>query len=267
MTQILTSRVDGSGPPLLLLNGGLMSIAAWEPILPLFDDAFRVIRCDFRGQLLSPGTPHADLTGHADDLVALLDHLGIDRAHFVGPSFGGIVAMLAAARHPERVASLVVATATQRLTDSMREDSRALREAAAAAAEGGDKTQVFRLLAPNTFSEAWRATQPPDFVEQRAAQFALLPASFFAGVAGLMRALDTLDLERELPRIAAPTLVIGAELDRVFPIDHSRVIAAAIPAAVLEVIPGAGHAAVIEKPREFVDLVVGFIRSRESRHA
>lgn len=249
-----------------------MSIPSWDPILPLFGDRYRLVRLDFRGQLLSPGGPHPDLLAHADDVAALLDHLGIDRAHLVGPSFGGEVAMLVAARHPARVASLVVATATDRLTDRMLEESRLLRETALAAAAGGDRSMVFRLLAPNAFSPGWLATQPPDFVEQRAAQIGMLPPQFFDGIAGIMKALDTLDLAGELPRITAPTLVIGAELDRVFPALHSEAIARGIPGARLEIIRNAGHAAVVEKPEEFVRLVTGFVTEHEisseaSRHA
>lgn len=265
MTSIVTHRVDGTGPALVLLNGGLMSMASWEPMLGLLGARFRFVRCDFRGQLLSPGGAHPAMVDHAADVVALLDHLGIDRAHLVGPSFGGVVAMLVAARFPSRVASLVVATATDRLTTEMLEESRGLREAALAAAAGGDRSNLFRVLAPNTFSPGWLATQPEGFVEMRAAQIAMLPLPFFEGVAGLMRALDTLDLGDELPRITAPTLVIGAELDRVFPVEHSRAIARAIPGARLEIIEGAGHAAVVETPEAFARLVAEFVAGIEAR--
>jgi pimeloyl-ACP methyl ester carboxylesterase len=115
------------------------------------------------------------------------------------------------------------------------------------------------VLAPSTFSAGWIARQPEGFVETRTAQIAMLPLSFFEGVAGLMRALDTLDLADELPRITAPTLVIGAALDRVFPVEHSQAIASAIAGARLEIIEGAGHAAVMETPETFARLVTEFV--------
>ena len=75
---ILTHRVDGEGPPLVLLNGGMMSLSAWEPIARRLAERHRVIRCDFRGQLLSPGAARASMEEHADDVAALLDALGRD---------------------------------------------------------------------------------------------------------------------------------------------------------------------------------------------
>jgi len=259
MSSILAHRDDGSGPPILLLNGGLMSIAAWDPFLPFFGDRFRIVRCDFRGQLLSPGEPHSDMVGHADDVVAVLDELGIDRIHVIGPSYGGAVALMLAARYPERVHSLVIATATDRLTEAMLADSQKLQAASRAAASGGDRLKVYQLFAPNTFSEKWLATQPPDLLEQRARQIALLPDAFFSGLADIMAALDTLDLENELPRIKAPTLVIGAELDKVFPVEHSKALAQAIEGARLTILPDVGHAAIVENPPAFFGPMVSFI--------
>ena len=110
--HVLTHRVDGDGSPLLLLNGGMMSMAAWEPIARRLAARHRVIRCDFRGQLLSPGPPCASMEDHADDVAALLDALGETRVDVVAASFGAYVGLLLAARHPERVHSLVAATVT-----------------------------------------------------------------------------------------------------------------------------------------------------------
>jgi pimeloyl-ACP methyl ester carboxylesterase len=254
---VLAHRIDGDGPPLLLLNGGLMSIAAWDPFVAALAMRLRVVRSDFRGQLLSPGEPNASMEQHADDLMELLDHLGVERVHVAGASFGGEVGMILAALHPSRVSSLSVITATDRITGAMREDARGLHDAAKAAAAGGRGARVFELLAPKAFSSRWLAAQPPEFIATRAKQIGALPASFFAGVAGLMSALLTLDLEALLPRITAPTLVVAAELDETFPPEHSRAIAAAIPGARLEIVEGSGHAAIVEAPDRVIQLVLG----------
>lgn len=259
MSAILANRVDGCGPPLMVLNGGLMTIASWDPIVtPLFL-RFRVVRCDFRGQLLSPGPGPLTMGGHADDLERLLDVLEIERAHLFGTSFGAEVAMMLAARRPARVGSLAVLAATDRLTPRMRHEAIALYTAARAAATGGDRTKLFRLLAPQTLSPGWLARQPADWVEQRAAQIAAFPREWFAGVADLMTALSSLDLRVDLGRITAPTLVIGAQLDLTFPVEHSRAIADAIPRARLEIIEGAGHGAVVEVPDTIRSLIESWL--------
>lgn len=272
MATLLAHKVDGAGAPLLLLNGGMMSIAAWDPIALQLAGAFRIVRCDLRGQLLSPfqesdrGADSYALADHASDVVALLDHLGLDRVHLAGTSFGGEVAMVVAADYPERVSSLAVMTATDRLTPRMRAAARALAMQARAAAEGSiGGGMVFRALAPGAFSERWLAEQPAGFVEIRARLFDALPPAFFAGLASIMQSLLGLDLTERLPRIAVPTLVVGAGRDRTFPPEHSRAIAEAIPGAQLEVLDECGHAAVVENPGAIVDLVRAFASSVESR--
>jgi 3-oxoadipate enol-lactonase len=243
--SVLTHRIDGAGPPLLLLNGGLMSIASWDAITGSFAADFQVVRCDLRGQLLSPG-PRLSIQQHGAEIARLLDHLSIDRAHVLGTSFGGEVAIQLAADHPERVSRLIVLTATDRLTPEMIEATVRFERAARDAADGGDGGKLFRILAPTAFSRAFLEAQPPDFIETRARQIGSLPPSFFDGIAGIMRTLRETHLTDAFPRISAPTLVIGAAQDETFPIEHSRAIARKIPGARLVVLEGSGHAAVVE---------------------
>ena len=68
---VLYHRIDGNGEPLLLLNGVGMSVSAWEPVARQFAERFRLVRCDFRGQLMMPVTPPADVADHAEDVIAL----------------------------------------------------------------------------------------------------------------------------------------------------------------------------------------------------
>lgn len=256
--MVLTHRVMGEGDPLLLLNGGLMTMANWEVFVAPLADRFCVIRCDFRGQLLTPGPFAHTLSEHAADLVELLDHLGIDAAHVAGPSFGAEVAMLLAANAPKRVKSLTVITATDRTTASMRANAREGRALAEAAAAGsGDGGELLRRIAAATYSDWWLAEQEPDFIEKRARQLAMLPPSFFAGAAAVLEPLDDLDLTDDLPRIQAPTLVVAGENDRVFPLEHSRAIAAAIHGARLEILPGTGHGALIERADRILEILLG----------
>ena len=272
MLTPLAHKLDGDGAPLLLLNGGMMSIAAWDPIALPLAESFRVVRCDLRGQLLSPfqesdgRAVSYTLVDHASDVVALLDHLGFERVHLAGTSFGGEVAMIVASDHPERVASLSVMTATDRLTPRMRAAARALAAQARAAADGsiGGGT-LFRALAPGAFSERWLGEQPAGFVEIRARLFDALPPAFFAGLASIMHSLMGLDLAERLPRIVAPTLVVGAGLDRTFPPEHSRAIADAVPGARLAMLEECGHAAVVESPGRIVELLREFVASAGSR--
>src|SRR5450759_4434870 len=154
---VLAHRVDGDGPPLLLLNGGMMSIAEWEPIVRRLAVRHRVIRCDFRGQLLSPGEPRASMEDHADDVAALLDALGETRVDVVAASFGAYVGLLLAARHPERVHSLVAATVTDVADEGVGEPGARLAEAVHALAHGGERTAVYDAIVHLAYTSEGRA--------------------------------------------------------------------------------------------------------------
>lgn len=256
--NVLTHATTGDGPPLLLLNGGLMTYAAWEPLAVPLARSVRLIRCDFRGQLLSPGDPPATLDGHAADLAALLDALQIESAHVVGASFGALVGIVMAARLPSRVRSLVAINATERVTPEMAEGGAALREACRVAAGGGDGRRIFDLIADATWSPAFRREHETLFATRRE-QIGLLPRSWFAGLERLMAPLDRLDLTPLLPSIACPTLVIGGDADLTFPVEHSRALAAGIPGARLVVVAGGSHGLTIERAAEVSALITGFV--------
>jgi 3-oxoadipate enol-lactonase len=246
---VLTHRIDGDGAPLLLLNGGLMSIAAWQPVADALSPSHRVIRCDFRGQLLTPGIA-SSWEEHVADVVELLDFLAVEQAHVAGVSFGAEVAMLLAALHRSRVSRLTAISATDYTTEAMREDAREGRIFART-----DPAELLRRVARKTWSPAFLAAQPGDFIEKRAQQAALLPPSFWTGADAILSLLLTLDLRPHLPNIAAPALVLCGEDDEVFPPEHSRAIAAAIPGARLEIVGGRGPGLLFEDGGRVVGLL------------
>jgi pimeloyl-ACP methyl ester carboxylesterase len=260
MTDLLAHRVTGNpdGPPVLLLNGGLMTMAAWEPIAAPLGEDYRIVRCDLRGQVLSPGEPEPTLAAHVADLIALLDSLGIERIHAAGTSFGALVAVKLAALHPERTASLTAIAAGERITPEFWERSLRVREAALAAAAGDDGGKVLDLVLPVTYSPEFRETWGELLAAHRK-QTALLPALWFLGLARILSSLEGLDLRSDLPRIQCPALVIAGEEDRMFPLERSQALAAGMAGARLEVIPGGSHGLVIERPGQVVEILRSFL--------
>ncbi len=255
---MLTYRVDGEGPPLVLLNGGFMSIGSWEPFVAPLAARHRVIRCDFRGQLLSPGPYPDSIDGHAADVLELLDSLGLAATHVVGVSFGAEVAMALAALAPERVERLTIITATERTDERMRRDAREARVLAEEAAAGRQEAaeQLFRRVFDDTWSEQWLARQPAGFLESRLKQIRALPPVYFDGATAILRILETLDLTPLLGRITAATVVLGGDGDRIFPPEHSEAIARSIPNARLEIIAGTGHGLLVERADRVMELLL-----------
>lgn len=243
----------GHRAPLLFIHAFPLDHAMWQPQMGAFERNRRLIAPDLMGFGRSGAAGHQTLDEHADDLVALLDELQVERAVAVGLSMGGYVAMAMWRRHRERIAALVLAD-TRAAADGP--DERAAREAAAesvardgvAALVGGS---IGRLLAPSAAPELVR-----DVEHMMLRQ----------GKAGVIAALSAMarrpDSTPDLPAISVPTLVVVGTEDVVTPPEEAEEIAAAVPGAQLKAIPSAGHLSNLEEPgafnavlREFLELV------------
>ena len=105
-------EIHGAGRPMILLHGGLMSGEMFEPILPALAERHRVITVDLQGHGRTADVDRPmDIRLMADDIAALIDHLGLDQPDIVGYSLGGGVALLTAVKYPEKVRRLVSAAA------------------------------------------------------------------------------------------------------------------------------------------------------------
>ncbi len=245
--ELLAHKVEGDGEPLLLLNGGLMTYAAWEPVSSRLAKSHRLILNDLRGQLLSPGPAPAKLSDNVEELTALLDHLEIESAHVLGTSYGGEVGVLFAASRPERVRSLIAVTVTDHATPSIWRGIEDLRVLAAEALSGGDRGRLHDRVVEEVYSASFRAKYAEELAGRRA-QVAALPDVWFEGIEGILAAMETLDLRPHLSAIRCPTLVVIAAGDEVIPPERSVALASAIRGAQTRVHETSGHALVAEDP-------------------
>ncbi|MEM8961547.1 MAG: alpha/beta fold hydrolase [Acidobacteriota bacterium] len=258
MSALLTHRVEGDGPPVVLLNGGMMTIAAWHEVATSLVERFQVIRCDFRGQLLSPektshGEPTTRLADHAADVVALLDHLDIDQAHVIGASFGGMIGVCLAADWPRRVTSLQAVTVGLRASERFDRSTRRVIEALDNDARG----TVYDLVAEEVFSESYRRDHADVLASRRAATMAL-PDTWYGGLRRILETVLGFDLSAEAERVEAPSSVVVANLDEVMPPASSHQLATLLHAEVVEH-PSAGHGLVMEDPRWLVETCLPFL--------
>jgi 3-oxoadipate enol-lactonase len=237
----LNYRVDGSpGAPVLVLSHALgLSLAMWDPQVEALSRAFRLVRYDHRGHGRSP-VPAGPYTIEAlgRDLVRLLDRLGLDRVSFCGLSLGGMVGMWVAANAPERIDRLVLCCAAARMVrpEDFAARARTVREHGIEA--------IADALIGRWFTPSFPASHPDTVARIRA----MLLSTSREGYAGGCEAIAQMDLRADLPRITAPTLVIGAEHDQSTPPEKSREIAQRIRGAELVMIPDAAHIANVEQP-------------------
>jgi pimeloyl-ACP methyl ester carboxylesterase len=245
--ELLAHRLEGEGEPLLLLNGGLMTFAAWEPVSATLRQHHQLILCDLRGQLLSPGAAPSDLAGNIPDLTALLDHLDIDSAHVLGTSYGAEIGLLLAALEPARVRSLIAVTATDYATMDMRSGADELRQLLGDGSEPEGRGKFHDRLVADVYSDSFKQRYATELAARRA-QVIAMPDGWFADLGGILTASERFDLRPHLSSVRCPTLIVIAAADRVMASERSRALAEAIPQAETAVHETSGHALVAEDP-------------------
>lgn len=246
----------GSGQPLLMIMGFGGDHLAWAFQVPALSARYRTITFDNRGagQSSVPDEPYSTRM-MAQDAVGLLDALGVERAHVLGVSMGGMIAQEVALGHPGRVRSLQLHCTyarPDRYMLALMDAWRAVR--AKATPEEWLRTVALWLFSPRTYAER------PDFVEMVIQTGLANPHPFtltgFLRQGDAVRDHDTLD---RLPGLACPTLVSVAEDDVLVPPRFARQVAAAAPRAELRVIEGAGHAYFWERADAFNTMCLDFL--------
>jgi 3-oxoadipate enol-lactonase len=214
-----------------------------------------VIAIDTRGHGKSPVPPRPySLRVLAEDVRALLDRLGVGKAHWVGLSMGGMIGQAFALEHPNRLDRLVIANSTS----SYGPEGRTVWQSRIKLVEEGGLAAIRDMVAQRYFSEAFRR-EHADAVKKVMDRFMETPAQ---GYLGCCEAIRELDFTPHLRAIAAPTLVIAGSDDAGTPVAMSEAMAKGIAGAKLEVIAGASHLSAVEKPREFAELVTRFLAAR-----
>jgi pimeloyl-ACP methyl ester carboxylesterase len=231
----------GSGPPLVLLHGGLHTIGlSFGALIPYLAASHRVIAVELQGHGHTADIDriptYPDL---ADDVAALLDHLGIERADVFGYSLGGLVAIELGLRHPTRVGRLVLAS-TQYRPDGYHDLSDPASVRMPTPAEFAEMEQEYRRVAPD-----------PDHWEAFAEKLNGIVHTAPGWTADEMRAL------------AAPVLLMIGDTDFVR-IEHAAETLELIPDAQLAVLPGTRHTELMLRTDVLAPLVEGFLTSGES---
>jgi 3-oxoadipate enol-lactonase len=237
---------------IVLSNGIFMSTASWGFQIAALKQHFRVLVYDCRGMWQSehPAGPYS-MEQHADDLAALLQGLGIEKAHIAGISYGGEISMVFAVQHPEMTRSLIVSSSVSHIEPLLH----AIGESWQNALARQDGGLVFSVTLPYNFSEQWLQANQAILPNTRARYDQLDCVSGLA----LMNAFMEFNFTDQLHRITAPTLVLVGEQDILKTPHYAHIIANNIPGAELVEIPDAGHAVCLEKPGAFNSAFLGFL--------
>lgn len=240
-----------SAPSVVFLHGAFMDRGTWDLQIPVFAERFRVVRYDIRpfGESTRPEKAYSV----PDDLLRLLDQLKIDRAHLVGHSFGGGVAIDFALLYPDRVASLVLASSGPNGFVGP-EDERKAAGAIFAAIKDGDEAIVKAWLA----HPIWAVSRTrPEVLKTLEAitrrNLAPFRMTFAPYIPVTPPAVD------RLADVKAPTLVLVGDRDTPGNRQASELLAKQIPGASVRVVAGADHGLPVGWPDEFNAAALGFI--------
>jgi 3-oxoadipate enol-lactonase len=228
--------------PVVVLSNSLGTRGEmWDAQAAALSDRLRVLRYDTRGHGDSPVPPGpysvADL---GQDVIALLDRLGLERVSFCGLSIGGITAMWLGVNAPERIDRLAICCTGMQLPPA----SMWTERAAQVRAEGVEpqfEATMERWFTPE-FPE-----RNPETIERIRKTFVSTPAE---GYASCCEALAEFDMRGRLVEVAAPTLVIGGADDPVGTPERVAAIGEEIEGSTVVILPGARHLAAVEKPDE-----------------
>lgn len=250
MAEKLFVEVRGRGTPLTLLHGYPLNHTIWEDVEAQLDDEFRVIMPDLRGQGRSPSPAGVyRMRVMAEDILRLLDDLGVKKTVMAGHSMGGYVALTLAKHHPERLLGLAL-VASHAYADTPEKKQSRLD-----AIEQIKRSGVVAVLAamPEKLSRNTAVIERcRSFIPQANAQ------GIIGTLAGLAEREDMIDVFTHLDM---PALIIAGVDDQINPIAMNRDMAAKMKKTRLVEVENAGHMPMLENPEQTAHALRVFIRS------
>lgn len=245
---------EGSGEPVVLVHGFPFSADLWTPQRAALSATYRVITPNLRGFGGSDphfGTPSLDV--YADDIIAILDELGVAEATVVGLSMGGYIAMALLRRRPDRVRGLALVS-TKATADT--ETAKQGRNDLIALVERDGPAAVADKLLPNMLTERTRTENPELTLFVRE----MMASSTTEGIATAAMALrDRPDSMDTLATATVPALILVGRDDTVTTINDAHMMNQAIAGSRLVVIPDAAHLVNLEQPAEVDRALLNFL--------
>jgi 3-oxoadipate enol-lactonase len=247
-------REHGDGAPLLLHAGLGQGSWVWRWVLPALAERFRTIVFDTRGTGRSPAVRAPYGVGElATDAAEVLAGR---RAHVLGFSMGGYVALTLALREPELVRSLVLAGTGAGGPDRVPRAPEV--RAAFAEAFGRPAEEYGRLTTPYTLAPGWPEANPDRYEEILAARLER-PTPYETIAAHADACYRFYDEGCEVERIEVPALVVHGDADRIVPVENGRTLASRLPLAEYVELRGRGHNLMLEDPQTFVRIALEFL--------
>jgi 3-oxoadipate enol-lactonase len=246
---------QGQGPPVLLIMGLGWVSYLWHRTRPVLATRYRTITFDNRGVGRSdvPPGPYS-IALMASDAAAVLDASGVESAHLYGVSMGGMIAQEFALQYPKRVRSLILGCTAAGGPTAVQAEPEALQ---VLMRRGMNPTEAAKAIDPFIYDPA---TPPQCIAEDMEIRLKWYPTA--EGYLAQLQAIMAWEAYSRLSQIAAPTLLIHGESDRLIPPENSKLIAKRISGAQVMIIPGASHIFATDQPIAANEAVVQFLAAQ-----
>jgi 3-oxoadipate enol-lactonase len=242
------------GLPVVFIHGFPFSHEMWSPQMSSLPNRYRAISYDIRGHGESDiGDPHYTIDLYVDDLLALMDHLVINKAVLCGLSMGGYIALRAVERAPERIRGLILCdTRSEADTDEAKiRRSDTLRLIQSSGVHVFVQEFIKSLFAPRTFTQRHEAVE---LIKR------IIGTNQPTAICGALLALAArTDTTSTLHSISVPALLLVGEYDQLTPPSATKAMHDRIPGSRMHIIPEAGHISNLENPEAFNTLIESFL--------
>ena len=253
-------EIHGEGQPIVLLNGIMMSTLSWHQFIAPLSANNKLILMDFfdQGQSDKYKEEPYGMDLQVASLKALLDHLSLEKPAIAGISYGGNVALKFASEHPEYVHRLMVFNASTKTGEWGKELGQSWIMSA------NDPTHFYSTTIPIIYSQDFYNSRP-DWVKARKdflINQVFTNKEFMEGIVRLTHSSVEYNVENQLDKITAKTLIVASETDPITPAHEQYKLRDLIAGSDLVLLPSTGHASMYERPALFVSLLTGFANSQ-----
>lgn len=243
------------GPVVVLSHSLCTTLAMWDEQMAVLENDFRVLRYDTRGHGASDAPSGAyTLEQLGDDIIGILDSLGIEKMIWIGLSMGGMIGQNIALGHPQRLEKLILSSTAA----VMGEQLQPVWEDRISRAQNFGMPSLVTEILERWFSPDYLKADPPP-VDRIRKQILSTPVTGFVGCSEAIRHLDYLE---RLNTIKIPTFILVGEDDPGTPVAFSQAIHDRIEGSKLHVIPATRHLCNIEKPVDFNNSILEFLAGR-----
>lgn len=246
----------GAGAPIIFLHGFPFNKSMWESQYHSLKQSFRVIAPDIRGFGYSKDdSSELSIELFADDMIALMEELKLEKVTICGLSMGGYIALNAIQRYPERFNALILCD-TQCNSDT--DEGKAKRYKSIEDIKANGITEFTEGFLKNVFHAETQSNKPELVAGLKNMMLSNSEHAFINGLKALAERKETCS---KLDQIRVPTLIICGSDDSLTPVSKSQYLHEHIKDSQLRIIQNAGHISNMEQPEEFNKIIIDFLKS------